>query len=177
MSIFARLRAFHTVLGALTLAAYLSEDWNSLHIWLGYGVGLIITLRILSLPASRFLPRPAWLFQQQDNQPSQGLRNPIISKAFIVAIMVSLSFTVMTGLLLDESRPNIETASFIASTYADNDSGKKKQKPNKMIKGVHEFSANTMLAFVGLHVAYLLIFRRKYALRMIFTEMQPSKKL
>lgn len=128
-------------------------------------------MRLASLAIPSFLLRAAWLVSKADNQPDRGVQNPIISKAFIAGIMACLVVTVSTGVIIRQTETQIVTdLSFIASAYADDDRHKKKNKSptRQLLKGIHEVSANGMLALVGLHVGYLLLFRRTFATRMIF---------
>lgn len=169
---FNRLRIYHAALGALSLIAYVSEDWKSVHVWLGYSIIVVLCFRILSMPFPRMLPRPAWLLKRSDNLPKLGVRNPVISKAFITAIMASLLLTTATGIYLDQYRSEAQSG-FFFSTAAQADERKpyaREKRSNKAIKEVHEFGANSLLALVSLHVVYLLLVRRQYALRMIFVD-------
>jgi len=170
MSVFTRLRAYHLAIGILALAAYLSEDVTALHRVIGYMVASFLALRILLVILRiKILPAPAWLLRRSDHQPKLGFTNPIISKGFIAGIMLTLMMTVASGVLLDESRSAAtQTGFFINAAQADDDRKAKRPRGNKVLKEIHEFSANSMLALVGLHVAYLLALRRDHALRMIF---------
>jgi len=170
MSVFMRLRLYHLAIGLLALVAYLSEDFDQLHRWIGYVLAAILALRVsLVVIGTKFLPPPAWLLRKADHQPKLGLANPVISKSFIAGIMLSLICTFTTGIMIDQTRSNAaQSGIMISSAWADDHGKSKRPKGNKLLKGVHEFSANSMLALVGLHVAYLLLMRRNYALRMIF---------
>jgi 3-ketosteroid 9alpha-monooxygenase subunit B len=169
MSVFTRLRYYHLAIGAFALAAYLSEDLTGLHRSIGYCLAGLLAARILLFAGGlKILPQPAWHLRKSDHQPKHGLANPIISKSFIAGIMLSLALTITTGILLDQSRTNDTMLTFISTAQADDHGRSKKPKGNKVLKGIHESSANSMLILVGLHVAYLLLMRRDYALRMIF---------
>lgn len=170
MSVFARLRIYHFAIGALALAAYVSQEVDLVHPWIGYTLAGLLSLRLLTvLLPFKILPPPAWIVHASDHQPKLMLANPIISKSFIAGIMIALAMTLTSGILLDQSRSTAPQSGFIISTAHADDHGKSKRpKGNKAIKEIHEFSANLMLSLVGLHVAYLLLMRRNYALRMIF---------
>ena len=172
MTSFERLRLYHTSLVILAISTYLLEDLKDIHAWLGYAVGALLLMRGVTLIIPPFLPRAAWLISKSDNQPERGVQNPIISKAFIAGIMACLVVTVSTGVVMRQSA-GVQTVdlSFVQSALADDDEHKTKKKKTaaqKLLKGIHELSANGMLGLVGLHVAYLLLFRRKFATRMIF---------
>ena len=187
MSLFNRLRFYHAALGGLAALSYISEDWTGLHVLIGYVLATILVLRILSLVvAPRLLPRPAWLISAQDNQPKLGTGNPILGKTFIAGIMLALALTITTGLMLDQSRApqNAQadaatsagtgtsiSASIISPAHADEgrkSDRREKSKGSKVLKEIHETAANGIFLLVGLHVAYLLLINRRYALRMIF---------
>lgn len=171
MTSFTRLRAYHTALAILAISTYLLEDFKDVHAWFGYTIGVLLLLRLASLAIPSFLPRAAWLVSKADNQPDRGVQNPIISKAFIAGVMACLVVTVSTGVIMRQTETKtVADLNFITSAYADDDGHNKKNKNpgRKLLKGIHEVSANGMLALVGLHVGYLLLFRRKFATRIIF---------
>ena len=47
MPVMSRLRAYHALLAVLVIAAYVSTEWGSAHVWLGYGVAAVIVLRLI----------------------------------------------------------------------------------------------------------------------------------
>lgn len=171
MNSFSRLRVYHSALAILAISTYLLEDLKDIHAWFGYAVTALLAFRLFSLAIPKLFPRAAWVISKGDNQPERGLQNPIISKAFIFGIMACLTVTVSTGIVMRQTATvKLSDVSFIQSAYAD-EKGKKATSPTKkLLKGIHELSANGMLALVGLHVGYLLLFRRKFATRMIFIE-------
>lgn len=173
MTSFERLRLYHAGLAILAISAYLAEDLKDIHAWLGYAVGALLLARLVSLALPHVLPRAAWVISKGDHQPERGFQNPLISKAFIAGVMACLVITVSTGVVMRQSDTiQMTDLGFVQSAHADDDGHKKKKKnkspTQKLLKGVHELSANGMLGLVGLHVGYLLLFRRKFATRMIF---------
>ncbi len=173
MTSFSRLRAYHAALAILAISTYLLEDFKDVHAWFGYCVASLLVLRLVSLAIPPLFPRAAWLLSRSDNQPERGLQNPIISKAFIAGIMACLVVTVSTGIVMRQTeQAKIADFSLNSSAYADTHEKKKKSPGRKILKGIHELSANAMLGLVGLHVGYLLLFRRRFAFRMVFIEQQ-----
>lgn len=47
MSLMHKVRFYHAALAILTVLAYLSGDFGLVHDWLGYGVAVVIALRLL----------------------------------------------------------------------------------------------------------------------------------
>jgi cytochrome b len=175
MSVFGRLRLYHSVLAALAVLAYVTQDWTWLHRPIGYSLLTIVGLRIAALVlAPHILPRPAWLVSKVDHHPTRGLQNPLIGKALIAGIMLALALTLSTGLMLEPRRP-AESAdlALISPAHADEDhtsKTRKRSRPEHFLKEVHEVAANGLFAAVGLHIAYLVIANRRYALKMIFMD-------
>ena len=47
MPALSRLRAYHALLAVLVVSAYFSTEWGPAHAWLGYGVAVVIALRLV----------------------------------------------------------------------------------------------------------------------------------
>jgi cytochrome b len=138
-------------LAILALLAFVTGEWGIIHIWLGYGVGAVIIFRLLwafyghkQLGLSRFYPDFAGI------NVSNLMTHPAISKIFLLGIALSVILTTGTGILLDNTGNH-----------------------NHFLKETHEFFANLMLIFVGLHVIYLLLFKISLARFMLF--MNPKE--
>jgi cytochrome b len=171
MSIFSRLRLYHAAIGLLAVATYLTEDVERLHVWIGYGLAFIIVARLVfALIAPRVLSKPHWLINRHDLTLAKGLSSPIIGKGILVAIMACLLVTIGTGIAMDQKLTlNADSGVVVSTAFADEKrSDHKRDKPNKVVKEIHEVAANGLFLFVFLHVAYLLLIRRQYALAIIF---------
>lgn len=168
MAAFNRLRVFHWLLAGLFGAAYLSgDDGELLHVWLGYGLLAVLLLRpLLGLLRVRgfaaLLPsRAQW----------QGDRVALGGKLLSLAMLASFVVTGLLGLgLVDNGEvlgaalqpvypaapANLlgSAAPFDFSDWIDQEE-------------VHEFFANLSLWLIGLHLFWLLAFRRRLAWNML----------
>lgn len=175
MSPMHRLRAVHAALLVLVVASYISGEWGAVHSWLGYGVAAVILVRLAlvftglpQLGLSRFYPHFAGL--KLDNVAT----HPAVSRILLVAIAVLLLGTVATGIALDGGRvfgfadPAGAAAVFEAE---DGDEGHADAEGEEGPMGeAHELFANLLMLLVGVHVAYLLAFKRPLAKFMLFLE-------
>ena len=171
MNIMSRIRLYHAALAVLAIAAYLTGEMGIIHSWLGYGVALVIVLRLLwslsgdaQVGLKRFAPSFRGL--KFDN----AFTHPAISRALMLGVALSLLVVTGTGIAMDGGKAvGLANAEIITTAYADDDehAGKGKHKHGPL-KEVHEFFANLMLALVGVHAAYMLLFRRTLAKFMLF---------
>ena len=135
----------------LALLAFVTGELGIIHIWLGYGVAAVIIFRLLwalnghkQLGLSRFYP------DFDGISVSNLMTHPAISKIFLLGIALSVILVTLTGILLDNTGNH-----------------------NHFLEETHEFFANVMLVFVGLHVVYLLLFKMSLAKFMLF--INPKK--
>lgn len=158
MAAFNRFRLFHWLLAGLFGAVYLSgEDAELLHIWLGYGLVALLVLRLLIAPLRlRGFPRLV--------PPKTQWRNPGWSAAgkwLTCGALVSFALASLIGLgMVDNgdvlaALPGVQADLFGAASDIDfvawlGDA-----------EEVHEFFANLGLWLIGLHIGYVLIFRRQ----------------
>ncbi len=171
MSVFSRLRFYHATVGVLSIAAYLTDDLKSLHVWIGYSLAALLVARIaLAAIAPRVLTTPHWLIRVRDLSLAKGMQSSVIGKGILAAIMACLLVVIASGVVMDQKLPLQAGPGVIVSTALADDvrAERKRDKPDKFVKEIHEVAANSLFLFVGLHVAYLLILRRQYALSMIF---------
>lgn len=158
MAAFNRFRLFHWLLAGLFLGVYLSgDDAESLHIWLGYGLVVLLVWRLLIVPL-RLRGFPKLL------PPKGKWRKPdllTIGKWLTAAALVSFAIASLVGLgMVDNGDvlaelPGVGPDVFGAASDIDfigwmGDA-----------EEVHEFFANLGLGLIGLHVVYVLLFRRK----------------
>lgn len=174
MSVFHKIRIYHAVLALLVTAAYLTGDeLEGLHVWLGYAVAVVILFRILwaavgsrQLGISRLFPHLMELAK------IRRMNHPMVSRTLLAGIVINLLLVTATGLVMEPP----PVAAFAAGTVigpalADDDRDRKHDrdgKENEVLEEIHETTANLLVLFVVLHVAYLLAFKRPMALFMLF---------
>lgn len=176
MSTIHSIRAYHAILALLVMLAYVTSEWGSIHAWLGYGVALMILVR-LGLAASG-LPR---LGLERFYPHFTGLNlgrittHPAISRSILLAIAISLVTVTATGLVMDGGR-TFSGAGEGKSYAADGEQGHEEGdgEEDSPLGEVHELFGNLLLLLVGSHVAYLLVFKRPLARFMLF--MPPADK-
>ena len=171
-------RLYHAALAITATLAFITGEMGIIHAWLGYGVAIIILLRLLwalsgdkQVGLTRFYPSFEGL------NSGNLFTHPIISKLLMLGIIVSLMVATGTGLVMDNGKSvGMANAQLIAPALADDDgeensSGENEESP---LGETHELFANLMLLFVGLHVTYLLLFKMPLARFMLF--IPPSAK-
>lgn len=178
-----RIRIYHAVLAVLAILAYLTGDDEGIHAWLGYSVAIVVVFRLLwvltgnpHVGLMRFYPS----FEGLDL--SNLFTHPAITKTFMLGIAVSLLSVTATGILMDQGKSiGMASAELIAPAFADDDNdsddhdNKNESFADEALEEIHELSGNLLLTFVGLHVGYLLIFKRSLAKFMLFIPKPPRK--
>lgn len=177
------IRVLHAALAVLALLAYVTEDWGRVHAWLGYGVAIVIVLRLLaagtgriagiwSLGLQRFYPHFAGL--RFDN----ALSHPAVSRVLIAAIAVTVIGATATGIALDRGGAlGLAPSAVVVPTQAEDGRRLRPRRSpvDRALKEAHEVLANLMLLSVGAHVGYLLLFRRPLARFMLFLPPVPPR--
>lgn len=172
MTLLHRIRIFHATLAILAVLAYLTAEAGVIHDWLGYGVAIAILFRLVWMTTG--LPQ---LGLQRFYPSFDGLRlgnamtHPAISKALLLGIAMSLLATTVSGVVMDGGRAiGFSSASIVAPATAEN--GREHDDHNDREEGLlgelHETMGNLFVLIVGLHVSYLLLFKRPLALFMLF---------
>jgi cytochrome b len=186
MNIMNRVRLYHALLALLAIAAYLTGEINPAHAWLGYGVSAVIVLRLLwALGGARQVGLMRFYPNFEGLQLKGALTHPAISRVLMLGIALSLLTVTGTGIVMDQGR-TIGLSPARAELVAD--AGPQPAAPRAVYRGeddegededeeegeggplgeIHELAANLLLLFVGMHVAYLLLFKRPLAKFMLF---------
>ena len=174
MAVMHRIRIFHAFLALTVLAAYFSAEMGLIHAWLGYGVAALILFRLIwalsgvpQLGLERFYP------SFKDLHLKGLATNPVISRVLLAGIAISVIGATGTGVLMDNGRALQPTSLSSFSFSGENESEEREGEEGEDESGeayeeAHELLANLMLAFVIMHVLYLLAFKRPLARFMLF---------
>ncbi|MER2528956.1 MAG: cytochrome b/b6 domain-containing protein [Candidatus Competibacter denitrificans] len=164
MSPFNRVRWFHSLFVLAFLLAYFTGDEGErLHVWLGYSLVAFLVIRLLTaLVKVKGFPPLSPAFRP-------GMAVSTVSRSLVVALLLAVSVTVATGLtMVDNARVLGITAAVPANAAADEEWEESTIPPwLEQVEDIHELAANTTLTLAGLHVGFLLAFRRRFALNMI----------
>jgi cytochrome b len=191
-------RIGHWTLVIAFFTAYLTEDeWMTQHIWAGYVVGSVVLLRILwglggtgkHARFSDFVYKPSTIFGYLKGllagKPQHYLGHNPAGGAMVIALLLSLSATVYSGLALYAVEENAgpfasvyghhaqvtPSATMITNAQANEIEGtSQKNQPAHMgvvnkqdeefWEGLHEFFANFTLFLVALHVIGVIVSSR-----------------
>jgi cytochrome b len=171
-----RIRLYHATLAILAILAYLTGEMGMVHAWLGYGVALVLVVRLLwALTGDKQMGLMRFYPSFDGIEMRNALTHPAISKVLMLGIMLSVLAVTITGIALDKGKAvGLANTAIIATAYADDDGQEQEgEKSEGLLTEAHELFANLMLLFVGMHVTYLLIFKFSLARFMVFL---PKKK-
>ncbi|MDE2597655.1 MAG: cytochrome b/b6 domain-containing protein [Sphingomonadales bacterium] len=191
-------RFYHVLIALAALAAYFTaEELGLVHAWLGYGVGLLIGLR-LALGIAR---RRGFEFRRMIPRPGRaplgqtGLRHPAIAHALTLALFICVAGVAGTGIAMDkggtlvgksiragdgekgeggesergEDREEASRWSLIGTAYAEDGEREGGEGGEHGALGeAHELFGNLLLPLALAHAAYLLLFRFDLARFMLF---------
>jgi len=173
MNLMQKVRVYHAALAVLTVLAYLSGDFGLVHDWLGYGVAVVIALRLLwatfnprQLGLNRFYPEFDGL--RFDN----AFRHPAVSKTLILAIALTLTGATLTGVAMDGGKAiGLAEVGMVGAALAngEGDNGDR-GGDDEFLEEIHEVFSNVLIFFVILHAGYLLLFKRPLARFMLYRE-------
>ncbi len=178
MSIMKGLRAYHAILGLLVIAAFLTGELGTIHAMLGYAIAVIIGGRLVAaltglrqLGLSRFYP------QFEGLTLGNAFAHPAISKTLLASIAACLILATATGIALDRGRTlGLATSAIVTDVHARDNSRERHrdgdsrsgQQEDTIVGELHEGLSNFLMIIVGLHVAYLFLFKRPLARFMLF---------
>ena len=173
-----RIRIYHATLATLAILAYLTGELGLVHAWLGYGVAIVITLRLLwALSGERQVGLMRFYPSFEGLKFDNAFTHPSISKTLILGIAVSLILATGTGIALDKGKSiGLANAELISNAYADDEDEESKGFLSEALEESHELFANLMLLFVGMHVTYIVLFKFPLAKFMLFVPKKDSTK-
>jgi len=179
MNIMQRIRIYHAMLASLALLAYLTGELGLVHAWLGYGVAIIIILRLLwALSGERQVGLMRFYPSFEGLKFDNAFTHPSISKSLMLGIALSLILATGTGIALDKGKSiGLANVEIVASAHADDDEkNENKGFLEDALEESHELFANLMLLFVGMHVTYIVLFKLPLAKFMLFIPKKDIKK-
>ena len=177
-----RLRAHHALLALLAIAAYLSAEWGKVHAWLGYSVAAMIVLRLaLALTGAPQLGLMRFYPHFNGLNLGNAMTHPAISRTLLLAIATSLIGVTGTGIAMDQGRAlslsggsRVSSSTMIDEARSNEQIGRRdhssEDEEEGVVSEIHEFFGNLLVVLVGLHVTYLLLFKRPLALFMLFLD-------
>ncbi|MFZ4541471.1 MAG: cytochrome b/b6 domain-containing protein [Rickettsiales bacterium] len=175
MNIMHCIRIYHAVLATLAILAYLTGELGMVHAWLGYGVALVIALRLLwALSGKRMVGLMRFYPSFEGLNVGNLFTHPAISKTLMLGIALSLLTATGTGIAMDKGKAiGLADTPLVTSAYADDKDREKGGEGNgeegeSLLAEAHELFANLMLLFVGMHVSYLVLFKFPLAKFMLF---------
>ena len=193
LSIMNRVRLYHALLAILAIAAYLTGEIDPAHAWLGYGVAAVIVLRLLWAIGGERQVGLMRFYPNFDGLKLKGaMTHPAVSRVLMLGIALCLLTVTGTGIAMDQGRSiglqpaGIERQAFAATTENreqrrhsnddDDEEGEREHHEDGPLSEVHELAGNLLLLFVGMHVSYLLLFKRPLAKFMLFLPRGAKKK-
>ncbi|WP_126455128.1 cytochrome b/b6 domain-containing protein [Sulfuriflexus mobilis] len=154
-------RLFHWTLASAFFIAYLTEDeWLDIHTFAGYTVAALVVFRLLwgfigsrHARFSDFVRPPretfAYLKDVVSLRPKRYIGHNPAGGAMVVALLLSLLLTVITGLSVYGSE---EMAGPLAGLFTNTP-----EYVAEAFEELHEFFANVTLLLVVLHVVGVII--------------------
>ena len=183
---------------AFTTAYITGEEWLNLHVWAGYSVAGIVLLRITwgligsrNARFSEFVRGPGatlrYLGEVATGKAKRYIGHNPAGAAMVVALLVSLSVTTVSGLMIygieenagplagvvDADAPAPALPALVATAQASDDEYEGgHERAEEFWEEVHEVSANATLFLVLLHIAGVLftsLKHRENLVRAMFT--------
>lgn len=179
MNIMQRIRFYHATLACSALLAYLTGEFGLIHAWLGYGVAIVIVLRLLwALSGERQVGLMRFYPSFDGLNFNNAFTHPAISKSLMLGIAISLIAATTTGVIIDGGKSiGLAGIAIVADAYADDDEDENENKDflTEAMEEMHELSANLMLLIVGMHVSYLFLFKNQLAMFMLFAGKKQNR--
>lgn len=177
MNILNRIRCYHATLAVLAFLAYATGELGIVHAWLGYGVAIVIVLRLLwALSGERQMGLMRFYPSFEGFSANNIFTHPAISKVLMLGIAVSLLAVTLTGIAIDKGKAiGLSKAKTAITAHADDSKEIDEDEKEGLLGETHELFANMLLLFVGMHVSYLILFKRPLAKFMLFIAKAESK--
>lgn len=206
MTTFQKLRLYHATLACGSVLAYLTGELGLIHAWLGYGIAAVIMLRVVwGVVGPRQVGMAHLVPTISEISAIRWINHPAISKILLTGIIANILLVTATGIAMDDfaslSRQPQQAATvslagdriatqaeikidkargrgIVASARADDRKGERHEgKSEGWLGELHEATANLLFIFVGLHVSYVILFKRKLAFYMLFKDTPPRQRI
>lgn len=148
-------RLFHWSLATLFVLAYVSgEEWEGVHVFAGYVIGVLIVFRVLwgfigtrHARFTDFVRSPAtvreYLRQMLHFRTPRYVGHNPAGGAMVIALLTALAITVITGIALHGAQDFAgPLAGVLRGEFATD-----------LLEGLHELAANLSVFLIVLHVA------------------------
>ena len=173
-------RIFHWSLASAFFIAYLTEDdWMDLHVYAGYTIAALVAFRLIwgligtrHARFSEFVRSPsvvfAYLKDMATFHPKRYIGHNPAGGAMVVALLVSLSLAVLTGLLVYGAE---EMAGPMADWFVNSP-----KFVGDIFEELHEFFANFTLLLVVLHVVGVVLAGLQHGENLVRSMFNGKKK-
>ncbi len=168
MNAFHRFRVYHWLLAGLFILAYLTgDDAGLLHLWLGYGLIAVLAWRLLAM-LLRLRGYPDMLPHRDGWALPAG---QAWGRVLILGMVLALAGVLYTGTLMVDNAQALQQGlgSIMPAARAD-DGGAGEGSVGTLLgdsEELHELLANGSLVLIGLHLGWLMLYRRRQALAML----------
>lgn len=165
-------RVFHwSLVAAFAVAWFSAEELDAVHEFAGYVVAGLVAFRLIwglvgshYARFSQFLKGPgtvlSYLGDMVSGKERRYLGHNPAAAAMVLALLVTLSGTVYTGMLMEEpSRMGMlpQMPQIVAPAYADEDGEHEREGDGESLEELHETFANLMLLLIALHVSGVVL--------------------
>lgn len=178
------LRVFHWALVFLFLVSYISgEEESMIHVWSGYGiVGLLIFRFIWGILGPKYARFSNFIYSPQETmayargvlsgQAKRYLGHNPLGGLMVIALLVSLSMTTLTGMMLygaeegkgplaEFMQAELSMPQLISLAQADDDDDYEyeheyEEGESELLEETHEFFANFTVFLIVFHLAGVL---------------------
>lgn len=185
-------RVFHWSLVTAFAAAWLTgEDDSQLHQYIGYFIAALVIFRVVwGIAGSHYARFRSFLFSSAEtltylretfaDHPRQYLGHNPLGALMVFALLLSLSGTVISGLMLngDLAAPAMlsatapqQGAELVKTEYRDDDDDheaaardheQEEGEQHEMLEEWHEFFANLTVLLIALHVVGVVVASRQH---------------
>ena len=163
-------RIYHLLLGAAVAAAYFTAESTGLpHAWIGYGVAVLVALRLgLGLIGKAGFGWQRLRLRQAGRNPGPTpLTHPLVGRALTLALLLCVATAAGTGIAMDRGG-TLVGQSIRANAEGEHERHEQGKHDENLVEEVHETAGNALLPLVIVHLLWMLVARRDLALFVLF---------